>query len=396
EGINKKKNSELTKIKTWLSEFLETLEVLQTERRVVEALSALDEAEKVVEDANERGSLKPTMLISLKCNHRKQTQTASQSSIKGAERRAVILALKRLGDGPRAHSLLLNAHHQKLQYDMHNMKPAAAISSASAGAVYCTSLSQLVFSTIGQASSDSLTVFEEDNSYTSELVTWAVKQTEQFSVLMKRQSLTQSPASGNLRATTGCVQICLGHCSLLESSGLTLSLDLFEGVEPLETLQLVTPLLEGLVQVFNSYVNTLINSFPVSVNEANADGLGVLMVKVAETEAQQLALLANALLLADECLPRAAAKLLPSNQVDRLRDSFYRQHALELIFIDDDGYAEEPEWFTSSIFQELYMRLSQIASLASEMFVGRERFATLLLIRLTEKIILWVSDDQTF
>lgn len=42
------------------------------------------------------------------------------------------------------------------------------------------------------------------------------------------------------------------------------------------------------------------------------------------------------------------------------------------------------------------MRLSQIAALASEMFIGRERFATLLLIRLAETVILWISDDQTF
>lgn len=180
--------------------------------------------------------------------------------------------------------------------------------------------------------------------------------------------------------------------------------DLFEDVQPLETLQLGTPLLEGLVEAFNSYINTLINAFPVSVSEANQDGQGVSIIKVAETEAQQLALLANALVLADELLPRAAAKLLPFNQtnrneepsrkdldrqsrvaeqrdwkkrlqksVDRLRDSFCRQHALELIFTDDgevrltsqlytrlDGYAQEPEWFPSSIFQVLHFIYSWI------------------------------------
>lgn len=30
------------------------------------------------------------------------------------------------------------------------------------------------------------------------------------------------------------------------------------------------------------------------------------------------------------------------------------------------------------------------------MFVGKERFTTMLLIRLTETVILWLSDDQTF
>lgn len=141
EDITKKKNSELTKIETWLNEFLETLEVLLAERRVEEALAALDEAEGVVEDANDRGSLNPPMLISLQnaitASRLKLADqlvdTASQSSTKGAERRAVVLALKRLGDGPRAHTLLLNAHRQKLYQIMQTLKPAAATSSASSG-----------------------------------------------------------------------------------------------------------------------------------------------------------------------------------------------------------------------------------------------------------------------
>ena len=34
--------------------------------------------------------------------------------------------------------------------------------------------------------------------------------------------------------------------------------------------------------------------------------------------------------------------------------------------------------------------------MAADMFVGRERFATLLLMRLTETVILWLSGDQSF
>ena len=46
--------------------------------------------------------------------------------------------------------------------------------------------------------------------------------------------------------------------------------------------------------------------------------------------------------------------------------------------------------------QELFLKLNRMASLAADMFVGRERFATLLLMRLTETVILWLSDDQSF
>jgi exocyst complex component 8 len=173
--------------------------------------------------------------------------------------------------------------------------------------------------------------------------------------------------------------------------------DFFEDVAPLLTLQLGGSTMDGITQIFNSYVNLLISALPGSMDdEANLDGLGNKIVRMAETEEQQLALLANASLLAEELLPRAAMKLSSINQsnmddlrkrgtdkqnrvpeqrewkrklqrmVDRLRDSFCRQHALELIFTDEgdthlsaemyinmDNTVEEPEWVPSPIFQVL-------------------------------------------
>lgn len=49
-----------------------------------------------------------------------------------------------------------------------------------------------------------------------------------------------------------------------------------------------------------------------------------------------------------------------------------------------------------AVYQELFAKLTRIASIATDMFVGRERFATVLLMRLTETVILWLSDDQNF
>ena len=129
-----------------------------------------------------------------------------------------------------------------------------------------------------------------------------------------------------------------------------------------------------------------------AVTENLEDSSGHKIVNIAETEAQQIALLANAILLADELLPRAVVKLSHSTrgdeshrrgldkqqrppeqrelkkrlqrEVDRLRDSFCRQHALELIFTEEgdtrlnaliylgmEGKGEQPEWFPSPIFQ---------------------------------------------
>lgn len=155
-------------------------------------------------------------------------------------------------------------------------------------------------------------------------------------------------------------------------------------------------MLEGLFQVFNTYVSMLIKALPGSMEEeADFEGSGNKIVRMAETESQQIALLANASLLADELLPRAAMKLSPNYQasfrddtrrrpldkhnrnpeqrewkrrlvatVDRLKDTFCRQHALDLIFTEEgdshltadmyinvDGNADEIEWFPSPIFQ---------------------------------------------
>lgn len=504
-----------------LKEFPDLLDVLLAERRVEEALETFDEGERVVLEAKEMKTLSPAVLLSLQTaiTERRQkladqlAEAACQPSTRGSELRAAISALKKLGDGPRAHSLLLNAHYQRYQYNMQSLRP----SSTSYGGAYTAALSQLVFSAISQAASDSLAIFGKERAYSSELVMWATKQTEAFALLVKRHALASSAAAGGLRAAAECVQIALGHCSLLEARGLALcpvllklfrpsveqaldanlkrieestaalaaaddweltyppavtrqsgrsstaSLassaayqhklsssahrfnlmvqDFFEDVGPLLSMQLGGKSLEGLFQIFSSYVNMLIKALPDSMEEeANYEGSGNKIVRMAETESQQIALLANASLLADDLLPRAAMKLAPINQtnynddprrrpadrqnrhpeqrewkrrlvssVDRLKDSFCRKHALDLIFTEEgdshlsadmyinmDGNADEMEWLPSSIFQDLYDKLNRVASIASEMFVGRERYATLLLMRLTETVILWLSEDQSF
>ncbi|XP_034695496.1 exocyst complex component EXO84B isoform X2 [Vitis riparia] len=520
-GLSNSEDREPSDLEKWLIEFPDLLDVLLAERRVDEALEALDEGERVAAEAIEMKTLSPDTLTSLQTaiTERRQkladqlAEAACQPSTRGNELRAAISALKKLGDGPRAHTLLLNAHYQRFQYNMQSLRP----SSTSYGGAYTAALSQLVFSAIAQAASDSLAIFGKETSYTSELVMWATKQSEAFALLVKRHALASSAAAGGLRAAAECVQIALGHCSLLEARGLALcpvllklfrpsveqaldanlkrieestaalaaaddwvltypptgtrqsgrpssmSLgnttafhhrlsssahrfnlmvqDFFEDVGPLLSMQLGGQTLEGLFQVFNSYVNLLIKALPGSMEEeANFEGTGNKIVRMAETEEQQIALLANASSLADELLPRAAMKLSPLNQanfkddprrrpsdrqnrhpeqrewkrrlvstVDRLKDSFCQQHALDLIFTEEgdsnlsadmyinmEGNVDELEWFPSPIFQELFTKLNRMASIAADMFVGRERYATLLLMRLTETVIIWLSEDQSF
>ncbi|OMO55013.1 Vacuolar protein sorting-associated protein 51 [Corchorus olitorius] len=492
EDIYDVESTKLTKTDKWFVEYLDNIEVLLAEKRVEEAMAALDEGEQLAKENKSKHTLSPDTLLKLKnaltvLRQRLVDQLAEatcQPFTRGAELRKAILAIKKLGDGPRAHTLLLNSHQQALQRGMQSLHPS---STSHGGSAFSSGLSQLVFSTIAQAASDSLAVFGEEPAYSSELVTWAVKQTEAFALLLKRHVLASSAAAGGLRVATECIQICLGHCSLLEARGLSLSpvlmrlfkpsvelafsanlkrieqcsaalaaaddwvltyapvgsrpfsstslsisqpklsssahkfismvQDFLEDVGPLESLQLDGPALEGVLRVFDSYVNLLINALPGSMEtEEQLEGTGSKIVRVAENETQQMALLANASLLADELLPRAAMKLLPLSQsnnrvdttprrgsdkqsrlpeqrewkrklqrsVERLRDSFCRIHALEIIFTEDgdvrlnsqiyislDGNAEEPEWFPSPIFQEFFEKLTRMASIATDMFAER-------------------------
>lgn len=70
--------------------------------------------------------------------------------------------------------------------------------------------------------------------------------------------------------------------------------------------------------------------------------------------------------------------------------------SLLLCFLDKDFLSLKFLMLLLCRDQELFLKLYRMASIAADMFVGRERFAILLLMRLTETVILWLSEDQSF
>lgn len=76
------------------------------------------------------------------------------------------------------------------------------------------------------------------------------------------------------------------------------------------------------------------------------------------------------------------------------RSSIFKRAFTSRVFFPSFIAVSESLYFVTN--QELFIKLHRMASLAADMFVGRERFATLLLMRLTETVILWLSDDQSF
>ncbi|CAL5340931.1 unnamed protein product [Camellia sinensis] len=180
-GLSNYEDKEPSDLEKQLNEFPDLLDVLLAKRRVDETLETLGEGERVTAITERRQKLADEL-----------AEAACQPSTHGSELRAAISALKKLGDGPRAHSLMLNAHYQRHQYNMQSLRP----SSTSYGGAYTAALSQLVFSATAQAASDSLAVFGKETAYTSELVMWATKQTDAYALLVKRHALASSAAAG--------------------------------------------------------------------------------------------------------------------------------------------------------------------------------------------------------
>ena len=135
----------------------DTLDVLLAERKVDEALALLDEGEGLVaefHDGNGAEGLSDELVKQFEkaMAVRKAglaaylAEAVQQPTVRGLELRSAISALDRLGDGSRAHTLLLRSHEERLKHNMNALRQ----SGASYGGVYTTAVSQLVFSAIAQ------------------------------------------------------------------------------------------------------------------------------------------------------------------------------------------------------------------------------------------------------
>ncbi|CAK9881462.1 unnamed protein product [Sphagnum jensenii] len=514
------------------------LDVLLAERKVEEMLAVLEEGDQLVAEGHNRSDtdagLTQVAISELQeaLSERRArlvedlAETVQHPTLRESELRSVIAALDRLGDGLRAHTLLLHSHYDRLQRSTKELRP----SEVSNGGVYTAALSQLVFSTIAQASRDSVVVFGEETAYASELVLWAHSITQHYSALLNRHVLSSAAVAGGLRAAAECVRVAFAHCVLLEKQGLSLcptlsklmrpsveqalqanltridgsvaalaaaddwvldhptSLqhgtgmqsrlgmsivtsnlrlsssahrfnflvqDFLEDVGSLISMQLGGMTLDGLSTLFDQYVNLLIKAVPNldEDEEPGTENSARRKVRLAVTEGQQLALIGNAAALADELLPRAASKLVPSGlqvvagdmqalghhglkqgqsltttgltpelkdwkrqlqrAVDRLKDHLCRQLVLHFFFADDaEGDSklspttylnldnDSPTWhedpMPSPMFQSLFMKLTSMQQTAMDVLVGRDRVAQLFLMRLTEAFVIWLSDDQEF
>ncbi|KAI7982183.1 Exocyst complex component EXO84C [Camellia lanceoleosa] len=98
------------------------------------------------------------------------------------------------------------------------------------------------------------------------------------------------------------------------------------------------------------------------------------------------------------------------HSLDKLRDHFCRQYVLNFIYSRDGeahldaqiylhGKGDDLIWdsnLPSLPFQALFGKLQQLATVAGDVLLGKERIQKILLARLTETVVMWLSDEQEF
>lgn len=215
--------------------------------------------------------------------------------------------------------------------------------------------------------------------------------------------------------------------------------EIVEQLTPLTILHFGGSILTRISQLFAKYVGVLIKALPGPSEDDNLTELKEDIPFRAETDAQQLALLGIAFTVA-ELLPMAiwrtqneskepgsgptenivhTASAMESKEwrrhiqhsLDELRDHFCRQYVLNFIYSREgktqlnaqiylNGKGDDLSWDSGPLpslpFQMLFVKLQQLATVAGDVLLGKEKIQKILLARLTETVVIWLSDEQEF
>ncbi|WRX26565.1 Ribonuclease H2 [Theobroma cacao] len=230
--------------------------------------------------------------------------------------------------------------------------------------------------------------------------------------------------------------------SVLIDSGmkfLFIMADILDQLTPLVVLHFGGNVLTRISQLFDKYMDALIRALPGPSDDDSLTELKETIPFRAETDSEQLAILGIAFTIMDELLPSRVVKIWspksesqePGNEhivpnastttelkdwrrqlqhsFDKLRDHFCRQYVLSFIYSREGktrlnaqiylgGDGEDSQWDTlpSFPFQALFSKLQQLATVAGDVLLGKEKLQKILLARLTETVLMWLSDEQEF
>ncbi|CAK9187156.1 unnamed protein product [Ilex paraguariensis] len=256
------------------------------------------------------------------------------------------------------------------------------------------------------------------------------------------ESLTLSPRFASPLST-----FAASSDSVLVDSGMRFIFIVKDIVEQLTSLVIFHfggNILTRISQLFDKYVEALIKALH---GPSEDDGLAELKDAIpyrAETDSQQLSLLGTAFTVAEELLPMVVSRIWSvlsegkeagsglnentasptssliefkdwrrhlQHSLDKLRDHFCQQYVLNFIYSRDgktrldaqiylNGKGEDLFWDSDPLpslpFQALFGKLQQLATVAGDVLLGKEKIQKILLARLTETVVLWLSDEQEF
>ncbi|GMH27738.1 hypothetical protein Nepgr_029581 [Nepenthes gracilis] len=220
--------------------------------------------------------------------------------------------------------------------------------------------------------------------------------------------------------------------------------DIVEQLTPLAILHFGGNVLGRILQLFDKFVDLLMKGLPSPSEDDSLAELKEATALKAETDSQQLALLGVAYTVADELLPVIVSRIwsaqnessetrsgLPESIVptasnamdykewkrqlqhslDKLKDHFCRQYVLSFIYSREGktqldarmyvkGEGKDLLWDSHPLpslpFQALFAKLQQLATVAGDVLLGKDKIQKVLLARLTETVVIWLSDEQEF
>ncbi|XP_030480031.1 exocyst complex component EXO84C isoform X1 [Cannabis sativa] len=235
--------------------------------------------------------------------------------------------------------------------------------------------------------------------------------------------------------------------SVLVNSGIrfmSIVEDILEQLTPLTVLHFGGNILSRIGHLFDKYMDSLIKALPGPSDDDNITELKDVVPFRAETDSEQLSILGIAFTIMDELLPNAVVtvwkqlngcqdsndgtgenmKSSPSTNAlkewkrqiqhsyDKLRDHFCRQYVLAFIYSREgktrlnaqiyfNGNGDilhhwDSDPLPSLPFQALFSKLQQLATVAGDVLLGKEKIQKNLLARLTETVLMWLSDEQEF
>ncbi|KOM31786.1 hypothetical protein LR48_Vigan01g134200 [Vigna angularis] len=375
--------------------FLENIDVLVAEHKFEEALEALEAEEKNSGELKGSGNNSSDDVSSYKSalSERKAmleqllVGIAEQPSISFPELKKALNGLIKLGKGPRAHQTMLKFYKSHLQKRIEAFLPSSSLCPET----FPSTLSKIVFSVISLTIKQSALIFGDNPVYTNRIVQWAEWEIEYFVRVVKENAPLSETVSA-LRAACICTQASLNYCSILESQGLKMSKLLLVLLRPSveEVLEsnfrrarrVVLDIAESaeccpLSPQFVSSLSSIATSSSSMLVES-----GMRFMHIVEEILEQLTPLAR-LHFGGNVLNRI------SQLFDKYMDALIRALPGPS---DDDNLPELKE----AVLFRAETDSEQLAILGIAFTILDELLPNAVLSRLTETVVMWLSDEQEF